>query len=45
MSNEEIKEEKKFIMKGQEGKQKMTQYKAFKSKVEGLEEAVFERKR
>ena len=42
MSNKEIKEEKKFTAKGGEGKQKMMQYKTFKSKVEGLEDAVFE---
>ena len=35
MSNE-IKEKKKFIGKGQNGKQKTNQYKVFKSKVEGL---------
>ena len=40
MNNEEIKEEKKFVTKGWEGKQKPAQYKTFKSKVEGLEYAV-----
>ena len=42
MSNKEIKEEKTFIAKGRDGKQKKTQYKAFKNKVECLENAVFE---
>ena len=42
MSAEDIKEEKKFVAKGQDGKQKSSLYKPFKSKVEGLEDAVFE---
>ena len=42
MSNEEVKEEKKFNMKRQDGKQKTKIYKSFKSKVDGLEDAVFE---
>ena len=42
MSNDEIKEEKKFIAKGEGGKWKMTQYKTFKNKVEGLKDAIFE---
>ena len=41
MNNEEVKEKNKFIAKGQEGKQKTT-HKTFKSKVEGLDDAVFE---
>ena len=32
----------KFVAKGQDGKQKSSLYKPFKSKVEGLEDAVFE---
>ena len=42
MSNDEVKEEKKFIAKGRDGKQKRTHYKPFKSKFEGLDDAVFE---
>ena len=42
MSNDNITDEKKVIARNQDGKQKMIQYKPFKSKVEGLEEAVFE---
>ena len=41
MSNEDIKEKKKFITKSQDGKHKSSIYKPFKSKVEGLEDAVF----
>ena len=41
MSNKEIKEEKRFIAKGQEGRWKMMQDK-LSNKVEGLEDAVFE---
>ena len=42
MSNKEVKEEEKFIAKGRDGKQKTILYKPFKSKIEGLEDAVFE---
>ena len=42
MSNEEVKGEKKSIARGRDGRQKTTQYKPFKSKVEGLEDAIFE---
>ena len=43
MNNEEIKQEKKFnIMKGRDGKRKASLYKAFKSKIDGLEDTVFE---
>ena len=42
MSNDEVKEEKKVYPKGKDGKRKMIAYNTFKSKVEGLEKAVFE---
>ena len=42
MNNEEIKQENKFSMKGQDDKGKVSLYKAFKSKVDSLEDAVFE---
>ena len=42
MNNDKVKEEKKFNPKGQDGKRKMIACKTFKSKVKGLEEAVFE---
>ena len=42
MSSKEIKEEKNFNPKGQDGKRKSVVYKTFKGKVEGLEEAIFE---
>ena len=41
MSNEEVKEEKKFIGKSQDGKRKTIQYKQLKSQFEGLEDVVF----
>ena len=44
MNNNEFKGEKKHIAKCQDGKQRTLQYKAFKSKIEGLEDAVFESK-
>ena len=40
MSAKDIKEEKKFITKGQDDKQKLIVYKPFKNKVEGLEDEV-----
>ena len=42
MSAKDIKEEKKFITKGQDDKQKLIVYKPFKNKVEGLEDEVFQ---
>ena len=42
MSTNKIKEDKKHTMKGQEGKQRASQYKTFKSKVEHLKDAVFD---
>ena len=42
MSNKEVKEEKKINMKGWGDKQKTSIYKPFKSKIDGLEDAVFE---
>ena len=42
MSTKDVKEEKKFIVKGWDGKQKPTVYKPFKSKVKGLKDTVFE---
>ena len=36
-----MKDKKKFNVKGQDGKRKNSVYKPFKSKVIGLEEAVF----
>ena len=42
MNNQEMKGEKKFNAKGRDGKRKTSVYKPFKSKVEGLEDAVFE---
>ena len=43
MSLNEINEEKKFSTKHWDGRQRIAQYKAFKSKLEGLEDAAFER--
>ena len=40
-NNIEIKE-KKHVMKGQDCKQRTSEYKAFKSKIEGLQDEVFE---
>ena len=40
--NSKVKEEKKLAMKGWDDKTKQPLYKAFKSKVRGLEDAVFE---
>ena len=40
MINNEVKDKKKFNMKGQNGKQKMSIYKSFKSNIDGLEEPV-----
>ena len=42
MDNKEMKDEKKFNTRGQDGKRKTSVYKAFRSKVNGLEDAVFE---
>ena len=42
MSNNDVEDEKNFIARNRGGKRKIIQYKQFKSKVEGLEEAVFE---
>ena len=42
MNNEEIRQEKKVNMKSQHGKWKTSIYKALKSKVDSLEDAVFE---
>ena len=41
MSNKDVKEEKKFIVKGKDVKQKSLVYKPFKSKIDGLEDTVF----
>ena len=41
MSNDDIKEEKKPALKSRESKTKISMYKTFKKKVEGLEEVVF----
>ena len=42
MNNKEVKQENKVFMIGWDGKQKASIYKAFKSKVDGLEDAAFE---
>ena len=42
MSTKDVKEEKKFVVRSRDGKQKPPTYKPFKSKVEGLEDMVFE---
>ena len=42
MRNNKTKKEKKFIAKGRDSKQKTNHYKAFKGKVESLEDAIFE---
>ena len=42
MNNEVMKDENKFNAKGQDGKRKTLVYKPFKSKVNCVEDAVFE---
>ena len=43
MDNKEMKDEKKYNAKGRKGKRKTSVYKPSKSKVIGLEDAVFKR--